>query len=111
MVHTDFFDMVYQVVRLIPRGRVTSYGAIGAYLGMPKSARMVGMAMNACHGVEPPVPAHRVVNHRGLLTGKAHFSTADQMQLLLEAEGIEVKNDAVVNFDKLFWNPQKELTL
>lgn len=111
MVQSDFFDMVYQVVRLIPEGRVSSYGAIGAYLGMPKSARMVGWAMNACHGLQPPVPAHRVVNSRGLLTGKAHFGNEHTMQQRLEAEGIKVIDDAVVDFDRLFWNPVKELAL
>ncbi len=107
----DFFDQVYQVVRLIPAGRVTSYGTIGKYLGAPRSARMVGWAMNASHRQHPPVPAHRVVNSQGLLTGKVHFETPFAMQERLEAEGIEVKNDKVVNFRQLFWDPAIELSL
>ena len=106
----DFFDSVYQVARLIPEGRVTNYGAIGKYLGAARSARMVGWAMNAAHQQIPPVPAHRVVNSQGLLTGKMHFETPFTMQELLEAEGIEVKNDKVVNFKKLFWDPTTELS-
>ena len=104
-----FFDLVYQVVRLIPKGRVTSYGAIGKYLGTGKSARMVGWAMNACHNAKPKVPAHRVVNRNGLLTGKAHFNPPEKMQQLLEKEGITVKNDQIINFEKHFWDPAKEL--
>lgn len=107
----DFFDQVYQVVRLIPAGRVTSYGTIGKYLGAPRSARMVGWAMNASHRQHRPVPAHRVVNSQGLLTGKVHFETPFAMQERLEAEGIEVKNDKVVNFRQLFWDPAIELSL
>jgi len=107
--HKDFFDAVFQVVRLIPRGRVTSYGAIGAYLGAKRSARMVGWAMNASHRQEIPVPAHRVVNSSGMLTGKFHFETLTAMEEHLAAEGIEVKNDKVVNFKALFWNPTIEL--
>ncbi len=106
----DFFDSVYQVVRLIPKGRVTSYGAIAAYLGAKSGARMVGWAMNAAH-TDSSVPAHRVINSQGLLTGKAHFGTPTAMQELLEAEGIEVKNDKVVKFQELFWNPAAELSL
>ncbi|GAB5537899.1 MAG: MGMT family protein [Salibacteraceae bacterium] len=107
----DFFEQVYQVVRLIPMGRVTNYGAIGKYLGAARSARMVGWAMNNAHGQNPPVPAHRVVNSQGLLTGKMHFETPLKMEELLAAEGIEVKNDKVVDFKKVFWDPVVELTL
>lgn len=105
-----FFDLVYQVVRLIPHGRVTTYGAIARYLGTGKSARMVGWAMNASHGI-PDVPAHRVVNRQGLLTGKAHFSNPNRMQELLEAEGVEIEKDQVKNFKNLYWDPSKELSL
>ena len=108
---TDFFLQVYQVVRLIPKGRVTSYGAIAKFLSSPKASRSVGYAMNASHGQKPPVPAHRVVNRNGLLTGKHHFSSPDAMQKKLEAEGIKVKNDQVVHFEKLFWDPTLELEL
>lgn len=104
----SFFKDVWEVARLIPRGRVTSYGAIGNYLGMKSSARMVGWAMNGVAGKEN-VPAHRVVNSRGLLTGKMHFATPILMQELLENEGVEVENDKVVDFDKVFWDPSKEL--
>ena len=104
----NFFQDVYEVAKLIPRGRVTSYGAIGAFLGAKSSARMVGWAMNGA-GIDPSIPAHRVVNHKGLLTGKHHFSSPGTMQELLEKEGVEIKNDQVVNFDKVFWDPMKEL--
>ena len=104
----NFFQNVYEVAKLIPKGRVTSYGAIGAYLGAKSSARMVGWAMNGA-GTDPKVPAHRVVNHKGLLTGKHHFSHPHLMQELLEKEGIKVENDRVMDFDKLFWDPMKEL--
>lgn len=103
--------MVYQVVRLIPRGRVTSYGAIAAYLGAKTSSRLVGYAMNGAHRVKPKVPAHRVVNRSGLLTGKHHFQTPYQMQELLEKEKIKVKDDKVVDFKKLYWDPTEELKL
>lgn len=106
-----FFELVFDVVRQIPRGRVTSYGAIAAALGTKKSARMVGWAMNSAHGVAPKVPAHRVVNRQGLLTGKMHFATPDRMQELLEAEGIQVQDDQVQDFDRLFWDPLTELGL
>jgi len=105
----DFFEDVYAVVRLIPQGRVTSYGAIARYLGTGRSSRMVGWAMNNSHGLSNPVPAHRVVNRLGMLTGKAHFGSDDAMQKLLEAEGIKVKNDCVEDFDALFWDPGREL--
>jgi methylated-DNA-protein-cysteine methyltransferase related protein len=107
----NFFKMVYKVARLIPYGRVTSYGAIANYLGAVRSARMVGWAMNTCHTVKKPVPAHRVVNRIGLLTGKHHFGSPDLMKQLLQAEGVKVKNDQVVNFKKLFWDPAKELNI
>ena len=105
----DFFKNVFDVVRLIPKGRVTSYGAIATYLGAGGSARMVGWAMNVSHGVKPKVPAHRVVNRNGMLSGKAHFETPTQMQELLEKEKIKVKNETVLDFEKLFWDPNKEL--
>ncbi|MEZ5022350.1 MAG: MGMT family protein [Chitinophagales bacterium] len=105
----SFFERVYEVVRLVPYGRVTSYGDIATYLGTGKSARMVGWAMNACHTSLPPVPAHRVVNRLGMLTGKNHFETPDLMQKLLEAEGVKVKKDKVVEFDQLRWQPILEL--
>ncbi len=107
----SFFAAVYDLVRLIPKGRVTSYGAIGAALGAKSSARMVGWAMNNCHHMRPKVPAHRVVNRVGLLTGKAHFATPTAMQELLEREGVIIKNDQVENFAKLFWDPAVALEL
>lgn len=110
-MESDFFDQVYQVVRLIPEGRVTSYGAIGKYLGAPRSARMVGWAMNQAHGQTPPVPAHRVVNSQGLLTGKMHFETPITMEEKLVEEGVEVSNDKVVGFKTVFWDPIVELEL
>lgn len=105
---TSFFENVYEVVRLIPAGRVTSYGAIARYLGTSGSARMVGWAMNQSHQY-PDVPAHRVVNRQGLLTGKHHFGAPDTMQKLLEAEGLQVVNDQVQQFNKHFWDPMVEL--
>lgn len=105
----NFFELVYQVARLIPKGRVTSYGAIAAYLGTKSSSRMVGWAMNGSHVAKPKVPAHRVVNRSGMLTGKMHFSDPDKMQRLLEKEGLKVENDAVVNFKDHFWDPSSEL--
>uniref|UniRef100_UPI0040476079 MGMT family protein n=1 Tax=Algoriphagus sp. TaxID=1872435 RepID=UPI0040476079 len=104
----NYFDWVYQVVREIPVGRVCSYGAIAHYLGLKSGARMVGYAMNAAHGLAD-VPAHRVVNRQGLLTGKHHFPTPTTMQSRLEAEGVLVENDRVVDFENRFWNPQEEL--
>jgi len=106
-----FFHLVYEVVRQIPRGRVSSYGAIAAVLGTKLSARMVGWAMNNAHLVKPKVPAHRVVNRNGLLTGKHHFSHPTEMQELLEKEGIMVKDDKVIHFADLFWDPLKETGL
>ena len=105
----SFFENVYDVVRQIPKGRVTSYGAIARYLGSGKSARMVGWAMNAAHGQVPPVPAQRVVNSKGVLSGKNHFASPTFMQELLEAEGLKIKNDTVLEFEQLFWDPAKEL--
>ena len=103
----SFFERVYEVARLIPFGRVTSYGAIAKYLGAARSARMVGYAMNASHTKE--VPAHRVVNRKGLLTGKHHFDGTNLMQQLLENEGVVVIDNQIQNFDKHFWDPSKEL--
>jgi methylated-DNA-protein-cysteine methyltransferase-like protein len=108
---TDFFELVYQVTRLIPRGRVTSYGAIARYLGTARSARMVGWALNGCGMIKPHVPAHRVVNRNGMLSGKHHFGEVSAMQRLLEKEGIKVKDDCVVNLDKYFWDPERELKI
>lgn len=103
-----FFEKVYQVAAQIPYGRVTSYGAIANFLGSKGSARMVGWAMNASHNKEE-VPAHRVVNRKGLLTGKHHFDGTNLMQQLLESEGVEVVNNQIQNFESLFWDPTKEL--
>lgn len=105
----SFFAAVYGVVRQIPKGRVTSYGAIAEALGTKSSARMVGWAMNGAHAVHPAVPAHRVVNRKGMLTGKIHFATPTQMQELLEKEGIKVVEDQVQDFEALFWDPNKEI--
>lgn len=107
----SFFEQVYAVARLIPKGRVTSYGAIGKYLGAARSARMVGWAMNGAHLVKPKVPAHRVVNRAGLLTGKHHFGTPTRMKELLEKEGIKVKKDQVRDFKRLYWDPMVELSI
>ena len=105
----NFFSKVYEVVKLIPSGRVTSYGAIAAYLGSAGSARMVGWAMNASHHHSEYIPAHRVVNRNGLLTGKHHFDTPTAMKELLEAEGLKLRGDQIVNFGERFWDPMKEL--
>lgn len=107
----SFFELVFHVVRQIPNGRVTSYGAIAAALGAKSSSRLVGWAMNGSHRVRPKVPAHRVVNRLGLLTGKIHFSPPEQMQQLLEKEGVKVLDDKIVDFKKKFWDPAKELAL
>lgn len=104
----NFFQNVYEVVQLIPKGRVTSYGAIASYLGSKGSARMVGWALIASHPLTK-IPAHRVVNRVGMLTGKQHFEAMNAMQERLEQEGVKVKDDQVVDFDKLFWDPAKEL--
>jgi len=106
---SDFFEQVYNVVKQIPAGRVTSYGAIAKYLGTAGSARMVGWAMNASHSHSGFVPAHRVVNRNGLLTGKHHFDSPNAMQELLEAEGLVIEEDRILNFKEQFWDPVKEL--
>ena len=105
----SFFELVYEVARQIPKGRVTSYGAIAACLGTKLSARMVGWAMNGAGRVKPKVPAHRVVNRIGLLSGKHHFSPPGSMEKSLKKEGIKVKNDRIVDFEKYYWDPVKEL--
>ena len=106
----DFFDLVYQVCREIPYGRVTSYGAIANYLGAKRGARMVGWAMNNAHNM-PDIPAHRVVNRNGQLTGKMHFSSPTAMEDALLTEGIKVQNDQILDFKSLFWDPSKELSI
>ncbi len=105
------YDALYDIVRCVPRGRVTSYGAVAAAIGTPSGARLVGYAMNKCHGVMPKVPAHRVVNRNGLLTGKHHFNPPEKMQHLLEKEGIKVTDDQVADFEKIFWDPMIELAM
>jgi methylated-DNA-protein-cysteine methyltransferase-like protein len=105
----SFFKDVWDVAKQIPEGRVTTYGAIATYLGAKSSARMVGWAMNACHSEQTKVPAQRVVNRNGMLSGKAHFATPTLMEELLEKEGIRVENDKIVDFNKLFWDPNVEL--
>ena len=109
--NTSFFDNVYDVVRKIPKGRVTSYGAVAHYLGAKRSARMVGWALSISHQVVPKVPAHRVVNRVGLLSGKHHFGEPDLMEKSLLKEKVLVKDDTVVDFQKLFWDPTLELAL
>ena len=110
MDKSDFFENVYAVVKLIPSGRVTSYGAIACYLGSKQSSRMVGWAMNASHK-KNGIPAHRVVNRKGILTGKHHFDTSNRMQELLEEEGVKIDEDRIVNYNELFWDPMKELEI
>lgn len=105
----NFFEQVYQVVRLIPPGRVTSYGAIARFIGSPQSSRMVGYAMNSSFAQPEFVPAHRVVNRNGQLTGKHYFGGSDTMRELLASEGIEVEEDQIVDFKKHFWDPNNEL--
>ena len=105
MTDSNFFNDVYDVVRLIPPGRVTTYGAIAKYLGDARSSRMVGWAMNASH-TQPDIPAHRVVNRHGMLTGKMMFAYPMQMQELLESEGVRVVNDKVVEFERVLWEPE-----
>ncbi len=107
----NIYDVIYEVVRAIPKGRVSSYGAVAAAIGAKSGARVVGYAMNNCTGVKPKVPAHRVVNRNGLLTGKHHFETETRMEELLKKEGIKVKDDKVVDFEKIFWDPLTELGL
>lgn len=105
----DFFVQVWELVRQIPTGRVSSYGAIAAALGARSGARMVGWAMNSSHGLKPSVPAHRVVNRNGQLSGKNHFPTPTRMQELLEKEGLKIVDDQILQFDQHFWDPLKEL--
>lgn len=107
----NIYDIIYDVVRAVPKGRVTSYGAVAAAIGVKSGARMVGYAMNACHNTKPKVPAHRVVNRNGMLTGKHHFSPPEKMEQLLKKEGVKVVDDKVLDFEQLFWDPVKELTL
>ena len=111
MDRTSFFEQVYQVVALIPKGKVTSYGAIAAYLGTKGSSRMVGYAMNGASQIAPKIPAHRVVNRNGMLTGKFHFESLTKMEELLKAEGVEVFDDKIQNFKNHFWDPSLELDL
>ena len=101
----NFSELVHQVARAIPKGRVTSYGAIAAFLGAKSSSRMVGWAMNGAHTAKPKVPAHRVVNRNGMLSGKMHFATPERMQELLQKEGVIVENDRIINFENHFWDP------
>jgi methylated-DNA-protein-cysteine methyltransferase-like protein len=108
--HKDFFNSVFEVVKLIPKGKVTSYGSIAKYLGSSKSSRMVGWAMNAAHKI-PDIPAHRVVNRIGLLTGKFHFGTLTEMEEKLKAEGIIVENDQIQNFKTHYWDPMIDLSI
>ncbi len=105
----SFFDQVYAVVRLVPKGKVTSYGAIAAYISSKGSSRMVGWAMNHAHKADSSIPAHRVVNRNGALTGKHHFGNSSMMQQLLENENITVINDKIVGFTEVFWDPSQEL--
>lgn len=107
----SFFEDVYAVVRQVPKGKVTTYGAIAAYLGTKLSARMVGWAMNGAHQVKPKVPAQRVVNRNGMLTGKAHFGEPHAMEKLLLKDGVTVKNETVVDFNNKFWDPATALSL
>ena len=108
---SSFFEQVHDVARQIPKGRITSYGAIAAYLGAKKSARMVGWAMNGAVHAKPAVPAHRVVNRNGMLSGKMHFGTPTRMEELLKKEKIKVKDDQVVDFEEKFWDPAAELSI
>jgi methylated-DNA-protein-cysteine methyltransferase-like protein len=105
----DFFSKVYEVTKHIPYGRITSYGAIARYLGSGRSARMVGWALNVCHNNTVFIPAHRVVNRNGLLTGKHHFGNSTTMEQVLENEGIIIKDDQIINFSEKFWDPATEL--
>jgi methylated-DNA-protein-cysteine methyltransferase-like protein len=109
--HSNFFESVYEVVKLIPQGKVSSYGAIAKYLGSAKSSRMVGWAMNSCHSLTEKIPAHRVVNRQGLLTGRAHFNPPELMQKLLEDEGLAVEENQIKDFLSVFWDPSVELRL
>jgi len=110
MSKSDFYQNIYDVVKLIPSGKVTSYGAIAKYLGAAKSSRVVGWAMNNCHQKDSEIPAHRVVNRNGMLTGKIHFKSPTLMQELLEKEGVTIINDQIQNFEQVFWNPLEKLS-
>jgi methylated-DNA-protein-cysteine methyltransferase-like protein len=109
--HNDIYEAIYDIVRKIPRGRVCTYGHIAAAIGLKSGARLVGYAMNTCHGVKPKVPAHRVVNRIGLLTGKSHFGPNDEMATLLKKEGIKVQDDKIQNFQTHLWDPSTQLTI
>ena len=109
MESNDFYNNIFDVVRLIPKGRATSYGAIAKYLGAARSSRVVGWAMNQSHSLEDKIPAHRVVNRLGLLSGKMHFETPDTMQERLENEGVKVKKDQIQDWKNVFWDPEIEL--
>lgn len=111
MKEISFYEKVYAVVRMIPLGRVTTYGAIAKYLGTAQSSRLVGWGMNNAHGILPEIPAHRVVNRIGMLSGKAHFSSPNRMQALLKSEGVLVIDDQVQNFEQIFWDPSLALNL
>ena len=108
---SDFYNNIFDIVRLIPKGRATSYGAIAKYLGAARSSRVVGWAMNQSHSLEDKIPAHRVVNRLGMLSGKMHFETPDAMQERLESEGVKVKKDQIQDWKNVFWNPEIELDL
>ena len=109
MPDQTFYERVYEIVRQIPAGRVTSYGAVAAFLGTKSSSRMVGYAMKACSGIYPPVPAHRVLNRNGFLTGRFHFAFPELMRQILESEGVKVEDDRALSFKKIFWDPAIEL--
>ncbi len=106
---SDIYQAIYDMVRAIPKGRVSTYGAIASAIGARSGARLVGYAMNHSHGAKPKVPAHRVVNRNGMLTGKHHFSPPEKMQQLLEKEGVKVENDKIVGFEHILWDPMTEL--
>lgn len=105
----SIYNAIYDVVRMVPKGRVTTYGAVAAAIGAKSGARLVGYAMNLSTSVKPKVPAHRVLNRNGMLTGKHHFSPPEKMQQLLEKEGVKIENDTVVDFERLYWDPLKEI--
>jgi len=105
----NIYDAIYDIVRCVPRGRITTYGAVAAAVGLKSGARLVGYAMNNCSNIKPKVPAHRVLNRTGLLTGKHHFDPPGKMQQLLEKEGVKVKDDKVLDFEKVFWDPLQEI--
>jgi methylated-DNA-protein-cysteine methyltransferase-like protein len=111
LTELNFFEKVYEVVRLIPEGRVTTYGAIARFIGSPQSARMVGWALNSTKQLPKWIPAHRVVNRNGLLTGRLHFQNNNTMRELLESEGIDTLNDKILNFKNVLWDPNQELSL